>query len=37
MGPAIIEEYASTTVLVRGDSLHVDEFGNLSVDVGEAK
>jgi N-methylhydantoinase A len=37
MGPAIIEEYASTTVLMPGDSLQVDEFGNLSIDVGEAK
>jgi N-methylhydantoinase A len=36
-GPAIIEEYASTTVLTPGDSLQVDEFGNLSIDVGEAK
>jgi N-methylhydantoinase A len=37
IGPAIIEEYASTTVLMPGDSLQVDEFGNLSIDVGEAK
>jgi N-methylhydantoinase A len=37
MGPAIIEEYASTTVLMPGDSLQVDEFGNLSIDVGETK
>jgi N-methylhydantoinase A len=34
LGPAIIEEYASTTVLMPGDALHVDEFGNLDIRVG---
>ncbi len=32
-GPAIIEEHASTTVLMPGDSLEVDAFGNLGIDV----
>jgi N-methylhydantoinase A len=36
-GPAIVEEYASTTVLMPGDALRVDDFGNLSIDVGDAK
>ena len=33
-GPALVEEYASTTVLLPGDSLRVDDFGNLVIDVG---
>ncbi|HTV36747.1 MAG TPA: hydantoinase/oxoprolinase family protein [Xanthobacteraceae bacterium] len=33
-GPALIEEYASTTVLLPGDTLEVDAFGNLAIDVG---
>jgi N-methylhydantoinase A len=32
-GPALIEEYASTTVLHAGDVLTVDMFGNLVIDV----
>ncbi len=32
-GPAIIEEHASTTVLMPGDRLEVDAFGNLGIDV----
>ncbi len=32
-GPALIEEYASTTVVLPGDQLSVDEFGNLSIEV----
>jgi N-methylhydantoinase A len=36
-GPAIVEEHASTTVLMPGDTLQVDEFGNLGIDVGDAK
>ena len=36
-GPALIEEYASTTVLLPGDSMRVDEFGNLAVEVGRRK
>ncbi len=35
-GPALIEEYASTTVVHPGDMLHVDEFGNLVVTIGGA-
>jgi N-methylhydantoinase A len=34
-GPALIEEHASTTVLMPGDSLDVDRFGNLSIAVGK--
>ena len=33
-GPAIIEEHASTTVLMPGDTLNVDDFGNLGIGVG---
>jgi N-methylhydantoinase A len=34
-GPALIEEYASTTVLMPGDVLEVDRFGNLGITVGK--
>jgi N-methylhydantoinase A len=33
-GPALIEEHASTTVLMPGDTLEVDRFGNLNIAVG---
>jgi N-methylhydantoinase A len=33
-GPALIEEYASTTVLMPGDMMTVDAFGNLMIAVG---
>ncbi len=33
-GPALIEEYASTTVLMPGDTMEVDAFGNLVIAVG---
>jgi N-methylhydantoinase A len=33
-GPALIEEYASTTVLMPGDVLDVDAIGNLVITVG---
>ncbi len=33
-GPALIEEYASTTLLLPGDALEVDSFGNLAITVG---
>jgi N-methylhydantoinase A len=33
-GPALVEEHASTTVLLPGDGLCVDEFGNLAIEVG---
>ena len=32
-GPALIEEDASTTVLLPGDRLRVDAFGNLDIEV----
>ena len=33
-GPALIEEHASTTVLMPGDRLVVDAYGNLVISVG---
>ena len=33
-GPALVEEHASTTVLMPGDALEVDRFGNLRIAVG---
>ncbi|HMG60245.1 MAG TPA: hydantoinase/oxoprolinase family protein [Burkholderiales bacterium] len=33
-GPALVEEHASTTVLLPGDGLCVDEFGNLAIEIG---
>jgi N-methylhydantoinase A len=36
-GPALIEEHASTTVLMPGDRLTVDAYGNLSIAVAGAK
>jgi N-methylhydantoinase A len=33
-GPALVEEHASTTVLMPGDSLNVDALGNLVIAVG---
>ena len=36
-GPALIEEYASTTVLLPGDRMKVDPFGNLLIEVGRRK
>lgn len=35
-GPALVEEHASTTVVLPGDQLEVDEFGNLRIDIGVA-
>jgi N-methylhydantoinase A len=35
-GPALIEEHASTTVLLPGDVMHVDGYGNLVIAVGGA-
>ena len=32
-GPALVQEYASTTVLAPGDTLGVDRFGNLDIKV----
>jgi N-methylhydantoinase A len=36
-GPALIEEHASTTVLLPGDSLVVDDFGNLTIAIGAVR
>jgi hypothetical protein len=33
-GPALIEEHASTTVVQPGDTLRVDELGNLQITIG---
>ncbi len=33
VGPALVEEYASTTVIFPGDELTVDKFGNLVIEV----
>ena len=35
-GPALVEEHASTTVVNPGDSLVVDAFGNLHIDIWRA-
>ena len=36
-GPALIEEHASTTVLMPGDRMAVDDYGNLRIQVAGAK
>jgi N-methylhydantoinase A len=36
-GPALIEEHASTTVLMPDDALAIDAYGNLDIAVGGAK
>ncbi len=36
-GPALIEEHASTTVLMPGDRMTVDDYGNLVIKVAGAK
>jgi N-methylhydantoinase A len=36
-GPALIEEHASTTVLMPGDRMIVDDYGNLTIRVAGAK
>lgn len=33
-GPALIEEHASTTVVLPGDEVEVDAYGNLRIDLG---
>ncbi len=35
-GPALVEEHASTTVVLPGDHLEVDRFGNLVIDIGRS-
>jgi N-methylhydantoinase A len=37
IGPALIEEHASTTVLSPGDAMTVDDYGNLLIAVGGGK
>jgi N-methylhydantoinase A len=37
MGPALIEEYASTTVLMPGDACTVDAYGNLVITVDSVR
>lgn len=34
VGPALVEEHASTTVIQPGDELRVDELGNLQISIG---
>src|SRR5438874_13646162 len=36
-GPALVEEHASTTVILPGDRLRVHAFGNLDTDVGRRR
>jgi N-methylhydantoinase A len=36
-GPALIEEHASTTVVLPGDSVEVDPLGNLIIDISGAR
>ena len=36
-GPALIEEHASTTVLMPGDLMTVDDYGNLTIRVAGAR
>jgi N-methylhydantoinase A len=36
-GPALVEEHASTTVLMPGDRMTVDDYGNLVIKVAGAK
>jgi N-methylhydantoinase A len=36
-GPALIEEHASTTVLMPGDACEVDAYGNLVIAVSGAR
>ena len=33
VGPALVEEHASTTVLWPGDRMEVDPYGNLLIEV----
>ncbi len=33
-GPALLEEHASTTVVLPGDTLEIDRFGNVVIAVG---
>jgi N-methylhydantoinase A len=33
VGPALVEEHASTTVVLPNDSLKVDDIGNLAITI----
>ncbi len=37
LGPALIEEYASTVVLAPGDAVGIDSLGNLDIAVGSGR
>ncbi|HUK03834.1 MAG TPA: hydantoinase/oxoprolinase family protein, partial [Burkholderiales bacterium] len=36
-GPALVEEHASTTVVLPGDRMRVDDYGNLDIEVGRRR
>lgn len=36
-GPALVEEHASTTLVLPGDRLTVDDFGNLVIEIGRKR
>ena len=36
-GPALIEEHASTTVVLPGDRMRVDDFGSLIIEVARRR
>jgi N-methylhydantoinase A len=36
-GPALVEEHASTTVVLPGDKLQVDALGNLLIEIGRRR
>jgi N-methylhydantoinase A len=36
-GPALVEEHASTTVMLPGDRLKVDDFGNLVIEIARKR
>ena len=36
-GPALVEEHASTTMLLPGDVMTVNDYGNLVIAVGGGK
>ena len=36
-GPAVIKEYASTTILNPGDTMLVDDYGNLVITIGRTR
>jgi N-methylhydantoinase A len=36
-GPALVEEHASTTVLMPGDAMQIDRYGNLVIAVSKGR